>query len=243
MAGGGRVGARRQGVASARACVPQLWYARLVMAVLPRRCAVVALAGLVAALAFVADARAQSAEDVAAARARLAHEPSASETVRQALKYFRVNPQALDSMRSAARSRALLPLFATGYRFDDDDFVRFEEQRMTSPRENDEARSERSHAFTLGAVWDLRELVFNPAEVQVYGIVGVQRDLMLEITRTYYLRRQLYLRLLLRPPSDAIAAEALRIRVEEFTALLDVLTGGWFSRTASRRARRRRAYD
>ena len=74
-------------------------------------------------------------------------------------------------------------------------------------------------------MWDLRELVFNPAEVQVFGLIGVQRDIMIEATRTYYLRKQLILRKLYKPPQDPMAAQALDMRIDEFTALLDVLTG------------------
>jgi hypothetical protein len=89
--------------------------------------------------------------------------------------------------------------------------------------------------FSIGGVWDLRELVFNASEVQVYGLIGVQRDIMLESIRTYYLRRQLMLRMLLRPPEDPLALAALEMRIDEFTAVLDVLTGGWFSEEAARR--------
>jgi hypothetical protein len=63
---------------------------------------------------------------------------------------------------------------------------------------------------------------------------------MLEVTRTYYLRRQLLLRLLLRPPEDPLAYAALEMRVDEFTAILDVLTDGWYSsETEARRGGRR----
>jgi hypothetical protein len=176
--------------------------------------------------------------DLESAREQLRYEPKVAEVVRKCLEYFRVSPQNFDGMRRAARQRAALPLLAGGYRFDTDDYSRFEEQQVTSPRLNDENTQRQAHAFTIGAVWDLRELVFNPAEVQVYGIIGVQRDLLLEATRTYYLRRQLLLRLLLRPPEDDVAREALNLRIDEFTALLDVLTGGWFSKTTEIRARK-----
>ena len=135
----------------------------------------------------------------------------------------------MDSLRSSARWRGVLPMIASGYRNDDSQFARFEEQKIFEPHTQDEATNARNHAFTLGAVWDLRQLIFNPAEIQVYGLIGVQRDLMLEVTRVYFLRRQLYLRMLLRPPEDPIAKEALQLRIDEFTSLLDVLTGGWFS--------------
>jgi hypothetical protein len=61
---------------------------------------------------------------------------------------------------------------------------------------------------------------------------------MLEVTRTYYLRRQLQLRMRLRPPEDPLAASALALRIEEFTAILDSMSGGWFSRVAQTRTER-----
>ncbi|QQR91174.1 MAG: hypothetical protein IPJ88_05425 [Myxococcales bacterium] len=197
---------------------------------------------LLGALLFPLNALAQGAAtfDLENARERLRYEPKVAEVVRQTLEYFRVSPENFDGMREAARHRAALPLLAGGYRFDTSDYSRFEQQVQTAPRQNDENTNSQAHAFTIGAVWDLRELVFNPAEVQVYGIIGVQRDLLLEATRTYYLRRQLLLRLLLRPPEDEVAREALKLRIDEFTALLDVLTGGWFSQTTEVRARQAR---
>ena len=194
--------------------------------------------GLTLALAVPAGALAQG-DSVAAARQRLSHEPTVAETTRQALRYFRVDPDAFDGLRRAARTRALLPLLAGGYRFDDDQFARAQNQAPT-PLDVNESTQTQVHSATVGAVWDLRELVFNPAEVQVYGLIGVQRDLMLEVTRTYYLRRQLMLRLMLRAPEDPLARAALELRIEEFTSILDVLTDGWFSDESQRRARRGR---
>jgi len=177
---------------------------------------------------------AQGGDAVSRARSRLEQEPAVAETVRVALRYFRVDPDNFDGLRSAARARAILPLLAAGYRFDDDEFARFQQERPM-PVDTTEDTNRQTHAVTVGAVWDLREAIFNPAEVQVYGLIGVQRDIMLEVTRTYYLRRQLLLRLLLRPPEDPLGRAALELRIEEFTAILDVLTDGWFSEEAQRR--------
>ena len=173
----------------------------------------------------------------ASVAATLAKEPPVAEVVAEALRYFRLHPEAVDAVRSAAHTRALLPLVAGGFRYDDDKFVRFEEQSPT-PVQNNENTNRHTNSYSVGAVWDLRELVFNPAEVQVYGLVGIQRDLMLEVTRTYFLRKQLLLLRTQKPPEDAVTAATLDLRVEEYTAVLDVLTGGWFSRargTASAR--------
>jgi len=199
------------------------------------RAVTLALAVLAAA-AVPGLAAAQQTDAVARARAQLSVEPTVAETTREALRYFRVDPAAFDGLRRAARTRALLPLLAGGYRFDDDQFARGQSQEPT-PLDITEQTQTQVHSATVGAVWDLRELVFNPAEVQVYGLIGVQRDLMLEVTRTYYLRRQLMLRLMLRPPEDPLAPAALELRIEEFTSILDVLTDGWFSEETQRRVR------
>jgi hypothetical protein len=180
-------------------------------------------------------AQAQATMTVEQARAQLANEPSVSETVDEALRYFRVDPDSFDGLRTSARTRALLPLLAGGFRFDDADLARAQEQMITTPFTQEEEANTRVYTFSVGGVWDLRELVFNSAEVQVYGLIGVQRDIMLESIRTYYLRRQLLLRLMLRPPEDPLAYAALEMRVDEFTAILDVLTGRWFSTETTRR--------
>lgn len=191
-------------------------------------------AGLLALLALAAatPAQAQSQDALAKAQARFAKEPAVADVVDVALRYFRVHPEVLDSLRSKAKTRALLPLLAAGYRRDIDDYTRRVEQNPV-PVNITEVSGTGKHALSVGAVWDFRELVFNPAEVQVFGLIGVQRDIMLEATRTYYLRKQLVLRKLYKPPEDPMALAALDMRIDEFTALLDVLTGGWFSQQAN----------
>jgi len=179
-----------------------------------------------------AESRADTEQDIRRARATLDAEPKVDQVVRKALAYFRVEPKVMDSLRTKARMRGLLPNLAAGYRFDDDRYLSSATQEPT-PLNQVENHNTKINAVTVGAVWDLRQLVFNPAEIQVYGLIGVQRDLMLEVTRVYFLRRQLYLRQLLRPPEDPIAREALQLRIDEFTSLLDILTGGWFSKGAA----------
>jgi hypothetical protein len=160
-----------------------------------------------------------------------AEDPAVPEVVAEALRYFRVHPEAIDSIRSSAKVRALLPLVAAGYRYDDDKFVRLEQIAPDMVRA-DEDTNRKTNAISVGAVWDFRELVFNPAEVQVYGLVGIQRDIILEVTRTYYLRKQLVLLRKTKPPEDPVSAATLDLRIDEYTALLDVLTGGWFTRAS-----------
>lgn len=182
-------------------------------------------------------ARAVTADELATTSDPFKYEPTAAQTVKKALGYFRVSPEAFDSLRSAAQTRALLPTIAAGYRFYDLNVDFFGEEEF-APVLEQQSRNDRYNSFTVGAIWDLRQLVFNPAEVQVYGLVGVQRDVMLEVVRTFFLRRQLVLRLALRPPQEPLARASLELRIDEFTGILDVLTGAWFSEESARRRAR-----
>jgi hypothetical protein len=179
-----------------------------------------------------------SADDLARTPNPFKFEPTASETVRKALEYFRVSPEAFDRLRSAAQIRGWLPTIATGYRFYDLGVDGVEQRTGTDPFGANANRNDRYNSFTVGAIWDFRQIVFNPSEVQIYGLVGVQRDVMLEVTRTYFLRRQLVLRLALDPPSEPLSRASLELRIDEFTAILDVLTGAWFSEESTSRRQR-----
>lgn len=181
----------------------------------------------------IAAARARVAE----VRARLSHEPTARETTRVALRFFRVHPDALDSLRSSARMRALLPVITGGFRYNDTRTAQFEQQTITDPRDVNLNLNTRDNGFSVGLSWDLREAIFNGDQIQIYSLVGIQRDIMLECLRAYFARRQLVLIAALRPPEDPIALAALELRIEEFTAVIDALTGEWFSRTVEARTR------
>jgi hypothetical protein len=78
-----------------------------------------AIAALALALAAGATPRAAHAQTEAAAddvRRKLDAEPRSAEVVAKALEYFRVDPDAVDRVRSSANKRAWAPIVAGGYR-------------------------------------------------------------------------------------------------------------------------------
>ncbi len=184
---------------------------------------------LIAATAFGQAARAPTRADVERARATLSREPSAILTIREGLRFHRLHPEAIEALRSAARARAAAPLLAAGYRFDFTDSGRSLEQTMFQPFNQSESSRSGFHSASIGGVWDLREAVFNAAEIQAYGLVGSQHEILMEISHTYYMRRGQQYRLLLQPPEDEMARLTIELRIEEYTAQLDLMTGGWFT--------------
>ena len=175
-------------------------------------------------------------EQAAAQSDGSAYEPTAQEVVRRSLKHFSVDKGSVETLRILARTRALLPRVSGT--FDRvEGTTRFNAEQTGEPEsfvrgENSDLNQDR---FGVGIEWDLRELIFNNNEVQIYGLVSLQRDIILEVSRTYFLRRQLLIQKTRNPPSDPRAADILDVRIMEFTALLDVFTNDWFSRETSRR--------
>jgi hypothetical protein len=173
----------------------------------------------------------QSAEESRAIeklRQTFAREPTAAEVLQEAMHYFRVHPAIADSLRAATHTRALLPVFSTVATYNAYGDASAQAVTITNPQNTLVNDYNTTFNIAVGAAWDLRELGFNPSELAVYQMVGFQQDLIQETTRTYFMRRQLQIRLALRPPQDLVTREMLDLRVAEYTAILDAMTGGWF---------------
>lgn len=204
--------------------------------------------GLLAAATAAAPALARAEEAAGAespgreARVRRAvetmeAEPSIIEVHRAALRYFRVNPEAIERLRSASVARAGAPTLTLSGRY----------ERVTSARDvvdpiaaiqTDDTFGSDVFGGTVQLSWDFPGTIFNASQLQTYALVGIQMNLLKEVTRLYYVRRQLMLSLLTEPPADPRAQVAMEMRVEEFTSLIDSFTGGWFSRQLDRRGER-----
>jgi hypothetical protein len=176
---------------------------------------------------------------VSAALGQMDAEPTIIEVHRAALRYFRVTPDVVERLREASVRRAGAPTLTVSGRY----------ERITSARDvtdpnlainTDDSFGSDLFGGTLELRWDLPGAVFNPAQLQTYALVGIQMNLLKEVTRLYFVRRQLLLSLLTEPPADPRARAALEMRVEEFTSLIDSFTGGWFSESIEESAPRSR---
>ena len=60
-------------------------------------------------------------------------------------------------------------------------------------------------------------------------MVQLRDDILDEVTRTYFERRRLQIALLTQPPADEKQVIDKELRLQELTAMIDGLTGGYFS--------------
>jgi hypothetical protein len=68
-------------------------------------------------------------------------------------------------------------------------------------------------------------------------MVELRNDIIDEITRLYFERRRIQVELLQNPPKDLTKRVDKELRVEELTANIDGMTGGYFSREMDIRKR------
>lgn len=165
---------------------------------------------------------------------KFAAEPTIREVQKATLDYTSAHPEVVDSWRWRSRTAALLPVFRTRFDYEVDDDVRVRTnteatEAIVETRDNDVG-----YELQVQGTWGLDRLVFDSQELAV-AREGVRlanlRDRVLdEATRRYYERRRLQVDLELSPPRDLADRIRKELRVQELTADLDSITGGWFSK-------------
>ena len=178
-----------------------------------------------------------------------AHEPSIGAVQRRTLSYAMIDQEEMNDRLSEVESAFLLPkkIQIEGYfknidhnedEYQDNYDVILEGEYINwlpIEHKEDEQRYIRQEWRIKGEVeWDLSRVVFNPDELRVLRentvLVKLREDLLNRVTRSYFERRQLQVELMIRPPVDVSEVVRIRLRIQELTAELDALTGGWFSR-------------
>lgn len=177
-------------------------------------------------------ARADIDGDVTALKLR---EPSVTEVQAAALRNFGVHPDRIASLRTATAWKAALPTLevsggATGATINDATIL-----DEYDPTKNWVTRGANGNALEVHTTlaWDLPRIAFNPEELDVANLAGVQKDIIVRVTQLYFARRRAQLQMLSAPTKDALKRMKQEMRVEELTAVLSGMTGGWFSQELS----------
>lgn len=167
---------------------------------------------------------------------KFAGEPTIREVQQAAIAHARVEPGLIDSMRWRLRTAAALPRV----RLDGDaqqDLDLAERNEIGAPNV---LVSEDDKSFGAGVQvqWELERLIFNDDELGLSREtvrLGNLRDRVVdEVTRRYYERRRLQVDLELSPPTELADGVRKELRVQELTADIDALTGGWYSKALER---------
>lgn len=173
------------------------------------------------------------------------YEPKIKDVQKAAIEYAKIRPDLVNSLIKRIHYKALLPKFQVTLDRKLNDRQRFATSTnstissstgniYTGP--NDESLYLYTYddlGLKFSADWQLSELVFDSDELRVPSInkdmVNLRNDIVSEVTKIYYDRRRIQLELLVSPPQDPKERIKQELKIQELTAQLDGLTGGYFS--------------
>lgn len=164
-------------------------------------------------------------------------EPEIQEVQEAAIRYAEVHPDKILHWRRRARLAAFMPELGLGW-------------DRTRTVEIDRGGTNDPDTFILGPEekgvdvsfsWDIAKLIWNDDETSIDTrsklMVQLRDDILDEVNRVYFERRRIQTEVYLSPAQDVQEEVDRRLRVEELTAQLDGLTGGYFTGTVERNVR------
>jgi hypothetical protein len=163
--------------------------------------------------------------------ANFTHEPTITQVREVAIRYAEVHPNKIRRWRRRASLQALLPDVSMGYDYGRSRDISVDEGSF--PAYQFIKTSDHDDGYDVSVNWELGNLIWNDdqtsIDVRSKLMVELRDDIVDEVTRTYFERRRLQVALLTEPPKTHKALVEKELRVQELTALLDGLTGGYFS--------------
>ena len=157
------------------------------------------------------------------------NEPCIREVQNAAIEYAEVHPDKIKEWRKSADKKALLPNVSVGLDRYVTDYWHWDSG--TSPDTLQKGKDAVSWDVTM--TWDMGELIWNNDQTSIDTrsklMVELRDDIMNEITRTYFERRRLQIEMITSPPNDLKVSLEKELRLQELTADIDSLTGGYFS--------------
>ncbi|OQX53813.1 MAG: hypothetical protein B5M48_02305 [Candidatus Omnitrophica bacterium 4484_213] len=166
-----------------------------------------------------------------------AHEPSIREVQEKAIEYAEVHPDKIKRWWRLSAKRAILPKFSVGVDGNKDitssDSIWGSTSKEFYHTGPDDKTVYDKFGWDVSLTWDLGDLIWSDAQTSIDVrsrlMVQLREDILDEVTRTYFERKRLKIELFLSPPKDEQRKIEKELRLEELTANLDALTGGWFS--------------
>ncbi|MEW5768633.1 MAG: hypothetical protein AB1797_13665 [bacterium] len=153
------------------------------------------------------------------------HEPTIREVQVAAIRYAEVAPDKIKSWRRGARFKSILPEVTLSY--DKTIYGSAADGTITGPND-----------WGVSLSWDMADLIYNDDQTSIDNrsklMVQLRDDILDEVTGIYFERRRLQAELVLSPHQDVREWLRIRLRIEELTADLDALTGGYFSRVMTK---------
>ena len=160
-------------------------------------------------------------------------EPQINEVQQAAIKYAEVEPEKIKLWRKQAAAKAMLPEVRVDIDRNDSDLWHWEGGSTTKECDDVLRKGRDSLGWGVSLSWNLGELIWNgdQASIDVRSRLSVQLrdDILDEVTKVYFERLRVKAELDNLSIEDRKKRFEKELRVQELTANLDALTGGYFS--------------
>ncbi len=165
---------------------------------------------------------------------RFESEPTVRDVQQAAIRYAEVHPEKIEAWRKAAARKALFPTVSLRTDASRDENVDLDRGGTNDPDQFIQGPADKSTDWSVGASWDLGDIIWNGDQTSIDTrsklMVELRDDVLTEVTHIYYERRRLQVDLLLAPPKDVSLAVEKDLKLQELTANIDGLTGGYLSK-------------
>ena len=165
---------------------------------------------------------------------RFKREPPILEIQKIAIQYAEVHPKKIEGWRKAAALKALLPKLSVDHDLSRDENVDLDRGGTADPDKFIAGPEERSWDWSVGVSWDLGDLIWSSDQTSIDTrsrlMVELRDDILNQVTHLYYERRRLQIEMALVPNRELPVQIEKEIRLQELTAGIDALTGGYLSK-------------
>jgi hypothetical protein len=159
-------------------------------------------------------------------------EPSIGELQRAAIRYAEVEPGKITNWRKQAAMKALLPDISVGY--DTDTYRTINAYNYGGNTMYTVGPDDAAKGWDVSASWDLGNLIYNDDQTSIDSrsklMVQLRNDVLDELNAAYFERKKLQRQLDRLPDKTSETYLEREIKIEELTATIDGLTGGYLSR-------------
>lgn len=164
---------------------------------------------------------------------RFENEPTISEVQNAAIRYAEVHPDKIANWRKAASRKAYFPSVSLSRSVKQDENIDIDRGGTGDPDRFIYGPMENSYDWAFNLSWDLGDIVWNDDQTSIDTrsrlLVELRDDILSKVTHLYYERRRLQIDMTLAPKSDLGFEVENTIKLQELTAGIDALTGGYFN--------------
>ncbi|MFH1691509.1 MAG: hypothetical protein ABIC68_02925 [Candidatus Omnitrophota bacterium] len=150
------------------------------------------------------------------------NEPTVQEVQKKAIAYSETSNKKINDWRRRANVKAMLPKLTFGY--DNNVYGSYNGNFAIGP-----------NSWDVNVSWDLSELIYNSDQTTIDNrsklMVQLRNDILAEVTSLFFERRRLQVELIVKDDLSAQDKLDKELRISELTALLDRLTGGFYSKS------------